>query len=102
MKEKPVFGQDTVEKPLIYTKVRDVPVNKMIEKTFAQDVPTEVDRYTERDNPVEIKEMVPVTKNEIVEILVQQKEYLNLIEEREVPVEVIVEKIVEKIVERNT
>ena len=37
-----------------------------------------------------------------MEILVQQKEYLNIVEEREVPVDVIVERIVEKIIERNT
>lgn len=33
--EKPVRTVDTIEKPMIYTKTRDVPVNKLIQKTNA-------------------------------------------------------------------
>ena len=88
---------------MVYTKIRDKPVNKLIEKTFAQDVPTEVDRYIERDNIVEIKEQVAVTDKEIVEILLPgEKEYINVVEEKIHTVDRVMERIVEKIVERIT
>ena len=100
VQERAVKAVDHIEKPMVYTRHRDRPVNKLIEKTFAQDVPTNVDNIVERDNVVEIERTVPITEKEIVEVIVPQKEYIKTIEEVMQPVEFIVEKVVERLVER--
>jgi len=60
-REKAIICTDTIEKPIKYTNVVDRPVNTLISKPTHQAVATEVERYVEKDMPLEIKEMVPVT-----------------------------------------
>ena len=52
MKEVAVKAIDTIEKPVIYTQYRDKPVNQVIERSKAVEVPTKQEVVCEQDRIV--------------------------------------------------
>lgn len=88
---------------MIYTQYRDVPVNQVIEKSKAVDVPTKVEVVYEQDRPVDIPgedKIIIERELEIVEVPRTDVRYVETVKEVLQPVEYMVDKIVERVIER--
>lgn len=79
VREVAVKAIDTIEKPVIHTQYRDVPVNQVIERSKAVEVPTKHEVICEQDRIVQIpgEDNIIIQKEmEIVEVPRTETRYL--------------------------